>query len=458
MAGQICLMLKMNVVLLSGGSGKLLWPLSNDVRSKQFIRLFRRDMEAGLEKGADGDGGYESMMQRVFRQVRRVAPEARVTAVSAKSQVSAIRNQLGGDVGICVEPCRRDTFPAVVLATAYLHDVLRVSLDEAVVVCPVDPYTDGSYYAALKQVYDLAARGDCSLTLLGVEPTYPSSLYGYIVPETAEKVSRVRSFKEKPSEAVAEECIRSGALWNGGVFGCRLGYVLDKARELLDFTDYDDLFARYESLAKISFDYAVAEHELSCQVVRYRGKWLDIGTWNALTEVMSERVIGKAMLNDGCENVHVLNELDMPILCMGLKNAVVSASPAGILVADKRASSYIQPFVEKFAGEVMFAEKSWGEYRVIDIGEDSLTAKIVIHAGQRMNYHSHEHRDEVWTVVTGEGVVVVDGLEQEVRDGDVITMEAGCRHTVIAKTELKLIEVQLGKAISVHDKQKFSRE
>ena len=103
----------------------------------------------------------------------------------------------------------------------------------------------------------------------------------------------------------------------------------------------------------------------------------------------------------------------------------------------------------------MFAEKSWGSFRVLDVEEESLTIKVTLNPGHRMNYHSHVRRDEVWTVIAGRGRTIVDGMEQAVKAGDVITMQAGCRHTVIAETELKLIEVQLGREISVHDKQKY---
>lgn len=137
---------------------------------------------------------------------------------------------------------------------------------------------------------------------------------------------------------------------------------------------------------------------------------------------------------------------------------VVSASPEGILVSDKEQSSYIKPFVNMLDHRVMFAEKSWGSFKVIDIDKESMTIKVTLNAGHRMNYHSHQHRDEVWTVIAGKGKTIVDGMEQNVKAGDVITMSAGCRHTVIAETELKLIEVQLGKEIDVNDKQKFELE
>lgn len=437
----------MNIVLLSGGSDKRLWPLSNDIRSKQFIKIF---------KGADGD--YESMLQRVYRQIRTVDAVAPITVATSKTQVSAICNQLGDNVSISVEPCRRDTFPAIVLAICYLHDVLKISAEEAVVICPVDPYVENEYFAALQELSKLAEQEETGLVLLGITPTYPSEKYGYILPETDADVSKVNTFKEKPDEKAAAEYISNGALWNGGVFACKLKYVLQKAHELLDFTDYYDLYAKYETLEKISFDYAVVEQEKQIKVLRFAGAWKDLGTWNTLTEAMEEQAVGKAIMNEKCQNVHVMNELDVPVLCMGLKDMVVAASPDGILVAEKAQSSYIKPFVDAIDQQVMFAEKSWGSFRVLDIGENSLTIKVTLKAGNKMNYHSHERRDEVWTIISGNGRTIVDGMEEQVTAGDVITMQAGCRHTIIADSQLEVMEVQLGREISVHDKQKFELE
>ena len=437
----------MNIVLLSGGSGKRLWPLSNDIRSKQFIKIFKTP-----------EGNYESMVQRVYAQIRKVDPQAMVTIATSKTQVSAIHNQLGEHVGISIEPCRRDTFPAIALATAYLHDVQGISEEESVVVCPVDPYVNEDYFAALKELGRLAQSGEANLVLMGIEPTYPSEKYGYIIPTGKETVSAVSTFKEKPDAETAKAYIEKGALWNGGVFAYKLKYVLDKAHELLDFADYQDLFGKYDTLEKISFDYAVVEKEANIQVMRFAGEWKDLGTWNTLTEAMEEVSIGEAILNDRCENVHVINELDMPVLCMGLKDVVVSASPEGILVSDKEQSSYIKPYVDRIDQQVMFAEKSWGSFRVLDVEDGSMTIKVTLNAGHRMNYHSHERRDEVWTVISGKGRGIVDGMEQPVQAGDVVTMQAGCRHTLIADTELKVIEVQLGREISVHDKKKYELE
>lgn len=437
----------MNLILLSGGSGKRLWPLSNDIRSKQFIKIFKTE-----------DKNYESMVQRMYRQIKRVDANANVTIATSKTQVSAIHNQLGDNVGISVEPCRRDTFPAIALAAAYLKDVMKVRVDEPVVVCPVDPYVNDDYFKALKSLSEQADKGEANLVLMGIEPTYPSEKYGYIIPINKEYTADVQTFKEKPTTEVAKDYIAQGALWNGGVFAFKLEYMINKAHELFEFIDYSDMFSRYDTMPKISFDYAVVEKEEKIQVQRFAGEWKDLGTWNTLTEAMSESIIGKGVMNENCTGVHIVNEMDVPVLAMGLHDVVISASPEGILVSDKEQSSYIKPFVDKFEQQIMFAEKSWGSYRVMDVEERSMTIKVTLNAGHSMNYHSHKNRDEVWVVLDGTGRTIVDGMEQSVKAGDVITMSAGCRHTIMADTELKLIEVQLGEAISVSDKQKFELE
>ena len=433
----------MNIVLLSGGSGKRLWPLSNDIRSKQFIKIFHKE-----------DGSLESMIQRFYRKVKEIDVGANITIATSKSQVSTINNQLNEDVGISIEPCRRDTFPAIALACAYLKDIEKVDEDESVIVCPVDPYVEDDYFMSLQKLDELIRSSRSNLVLMGMEPTYPSEKYGYIIPMTKEDVSFVDVFKEKPSEEVAKEYISKGALWNGGVFGFKLGYILKRAHELIDFKDYNDLFNKYETLNKISFDYAIVEKEKDIEVMRFKGEWRDLGTWNTLTEAMDSNSIGQATFDDKCVNAHVINELNIPVLCMGLKDTVVALSPDGLLVSDKKESSYIKPYVDKLENRVMYAEKSWGSFRVLDIEKDSLTIKVTLNKGHKMNYHSHDFRDEIWTITKGEGRTIVDGMENKVKPGDVITMARGCKHTIIADSELELIEVQLGDNISVLDKHK----
>lgn len=431
----------MNIILLSGGSGKRLWPLSNDVRSKQFVKLFK-----------DESGNYESMVQRVYRQITAVDKNAKFTIATSKSQASAIKNQLEDKVSICVEPCRRDTFPAIALAAAYLHDKVGVSKEESVAVCPVDPYVDNSYYEAVERLEKLVENKTANLTLMGIEPTYPSDKYGYIIPEGPDEVSRVKEFKEKPDTETAKKYLAQKALWNAGVFAFRLGYLLEKAHSLIDFKDYQDLYDKYETLEKISFDYAVVEKEESIQVLRYNGEWKDVGTWNMMAEVMADKAKGFVLMDDTCDNTNVVNELEIPIICMGCKDMVVAASGDGILVSDKERSGYMKPYVEKLDTDAMFAEKSWGTYTVIDAHPGSMTVKIDMKAGEQMSYHSHELRKEVVTVLLGEGEIIKDGVKTKIHSGDNFDFDIGVKHSIKADTDMTIIEIQIGDEISTLDK------
>ena len=431
----------MQIILLSGGSGKRLWPLSNEIRSKQFIKIFSSDGK-----------NYESMLERVLRQIRKIHPKVSITVSTSRAQEKILRKYVDSAVEISAEPCRRNTFPAIALTAAYLSDVKNISPDEPIIICPVDPYVDDDFFASFKIMADLVKNSAANLILLGINPTYPSEKYGYIIPTSKENISDVVEFKEKPNLETAKKYIDCGGLWNGGVFGCKLSYLLDKSLELLKFDSYAELLKNYSALPNISFDYAVSEHEKDIKVVRYAGEWKDVGTWNTLTEVMAEKSIGKVQFDSVCENSHVINETDMPIISMGLKNIVVAASPDGILIADKVQSSYMKTLVENVHEPIRFAEKSWGVYKVIDVDEESLTIKIILNAGNKMNYHSHEHRDEVWTVTEGTGKVILDGEFKSVMVGDVIKIPAGVKHTIIADTNLKIIEVQIGKDISAEDK------
>ncbi len=226
----------------------------------------------------------------------------------------------------------------------------------------------------------------------------------------------------------------------------------------MDFKGYEDLYANYSNLTKISFDYAVVEKEQSIGVLRYDGEWKDLGTWNTLTEIMHTPFIGDVTMDDNCVDTHVVNEMDVPVLVMGAKNLVVAASPEGILVADKEASSHIKPYVENFTKQVMFAEKSWGSFQIIDVEDDSLTIKVTLNAGHGMNYHSHVHRSEIWNVVRGTGKVLLDGKEQLVKAGDIVELPVGCKHKIVADTRMTIIEVQMGEAINKADKIKWNEE
>ncbi len=432
----------MNIVLLSGGSGKRLWPLSNEVRSKQFLKLL-----------CDKEGKHESMVQRVYRQITDAGIHARIVVATSASQVEAIRGQLPKDVDIVVEPERRNTFPAIVLAASYLASRKKIDLEETVIVLPVDPYVDVAYFECFRKMDEEVQKGTADMVLMGITPSYPSEKYGYILQG---EQGVVTGFKEKPDEETAARLIQEGALWNAGVFAFRLNYLMEIADQYVQNRDFDDITKHYGDLKKDSFDYEVVEKTKSLVVVPYSGEWKDIGTWNTLTEEMEEESVGYAVTGEDCENTHVINELSIPVVALGTKNIVVAASPDGILVSDKHKSSYIKPYVENITGRPMYEERRWGEYKVYDYiqykdGTKSLTKHITVHAGMAQDYQLHHYKDEVITVVNGSGEFVIDGCLMKLSYGDTICIRRGQKHTMRAIEDLQMICVQIGEEISEED-------
>ena len=445
----------MQIILLSGGSGKRLWPLSNNARSKQFLPL--------LQSPA---GDSESMVQRVVRQIGESRLSGTITIATNSSQRDIIINQLGDEVDIVTEPERRDTFPAIALAAGYLSMAKKCSNDEVVVVMPCDPYTETKYFDVIADMVEAVENNAADLVLMGITPTCPSTKFGYVVPcsEDAEKsILRVKRFTEKPDVQRAEALLNEGALWNGGVFAFRLGYMVNVLEKYITASSFEELHSRYGELPKISFDYEVAEKAESVAVLPFNGKWKDLGTWNSLTEELSSKAIGNVALGEQTENTHVVNELGMPVFCNGVKDIVVASSPDGILVCGKEYSENIKNYVDNLSPRPMYEERRWGSYRVLDSttysdGCMSLTKVIQIKSGRYISYQIHNNREEVWTVVDGEGVVVLDGERRNVSRGDVVAINQGQKHAIKATTDLQIVEVQMGSSLVEEDIERFEWE
>ncbi|WP_106496262.1 sugar phosphate nucleotidyltransferase [Lentibacillus sp. Marseille-P4043] len=437
----------MKLVLLSGGSGKRLWPLSNDARSKQFLKVL-----------SDENGSKESMVQRVWGQLEKNNLADNSVIATSVAQVDMIKNQLGSNIPIVTEPERRDTFPAIALAAVYLYSIQACSLDEVVGMLPVDPYVEDRFFTRVKDLEETLIDSNADLALMGVTPTYPSAKYGYIVPEANSERSylTVKSFREKPDENTAEELIKNNALWNCGVFAFKLGYIIDLLIGKGLPIQYDELLNQYNQMTKNSFDYEVVEKAKHIVALPYDGYWKDLGTWNTLTEEMASNFIGKGVIGEGATNSHVVNELDIPITLLGIDNAVVAASPDGILVTNKDSSPKVKGYVGRFDGRPMYEERRWGWYRVLehtkyDEGNEVLTKRIGINAGKNLSYQMHYKRSEVWTIVKGEGVFVLNDHLSHVRAGDTIQVPLAAKHALRATTDMEIIEVQTGSELVEED-------
>ena len=439
----------MQLVLLSGGSGKRLWPLSNNARSKQFLPLLEKE-----------DGTMESMVQRVVRQVREAHLTDDITLATNASQLDIIINQLGDSVSVVTEPERRDTFPAIALASGYLKLKKGCPDDEVVVIMPCDPFTEAGYFETIGRMVRCVEADVAELVLMGITPTYPSEKYGYVVPVTdhlmAEGSMAVSKFTEKPNVERAKELLAMGALWNGGVFAFRLGYMMEIAQRYVKADSFEEMRSRYSEFPKISFDYEVAEKADSVAVLPYSGQWKDLGTWNTLTDELHHHIIGNAVMGPRCTNTHVINELQYPIYVDGMEDTVIAASPDGIIVCRKKYTEDIKKAVDHLTPRPMYEERRWGSYRVIDDttyadGRHSLTKRLTINAGKNISYQVHRHRSEAWTIVEGEGIFVLDGVERKVGPGETVVIPVNHYHALKALTTLTFIEVQTGNPLVEED-------
>jgi mannose-1-phosphate guanylyltransferase len=448
----------MRLILLSGGSGKRLWPLSNDVRSKQFLQLL-----------PSPNGETESMIQRIARQVRASNFYTRcksVTVAAGEIQLEQLRMQLGRDTDVVTEPARRDTFLAIALAAAFLKDVKGAEDDEKVICIPVDSFVDDEYFEMLEKIEEALGAGLADIVLMGAVPRHASEKYGYIIPKdgSAGACLLVDSFVEKPPAEEAARLIEKGALWNGGVFGFRLRYLLDiiVAEILPDIPEdkrgaslYDTLRANFTDLKRRSFDYEVVEKASSIAAVPYGGAWKDLGTWETFTEELAANAMGHVYLDDSAKGTHVMNELDLPVVVMGTSDLVVAANHEGILVAPKGETYRLKEAVDHLSGRPMQEERRWGKYVVLDYctedGKERLTKKLTLLPGKLISYQSHKHRIEIWTVIDGEGLLYLNGEKRPVGPGDVVRISEGDKHGIKAVTTLEIIEVQLGDSLTEDD-------
>ena len=454
----------MQIILLSGGSGSRLWPLSNDTRSKQFLKILP----------VEGTDERESMIQRVVRQIKDAHLDANITIATSISQRDSVTTQLGNQVNIVTEPNRRHTFPAICLACEYLANMSGCSDEETVVVMPCDPLTEAGYYDAIKNMADGISKDLYQLILMGIKPTYPSSKYGYILPgkstENEPNPVKVVSFKEKPSVAEAEKLIEDEAFWNAGVFAFKLGFIRSLSKEYIALPEnleeasgskkFEYYLQNFDKYPRISFDYEVVEKTADMGMVPFKGFWKDLGTWNTLTDELSVSQYGNVITDGTTQNTHIFNELNIPLLCIGTSDLIIAASPDGIIVSEKSKSENVKKFAATLKQRPMFEERRWGTYKVVDYVEfpdnfHALTKQLTLNPGACISYQKHSCRDEVWTFIDGEGEIVLDGERKPVRRGDVINIPKGQKHALRATTSLTFIEVQHGSNLIEEDIERF---
>lgn len=437
----------MHIVLLSGGSGKRLWPLSNENRSKQFLKLLTDDC-----------GNRESMVQRVVRQIKGSTLSNNLIIVTSANQREVLESQLGKEVEIITEPERRNTFPAIALASSYLKRVKALSDEEIVVVMPCDQYVDMQYFETIAKMVESAKKNEGEMILMGICPTKPSEKFGYILPKR-ENSRLVGAFIEKPNSDRAKRLIEDGAYWNGGVFAFKLGFAIKILEQYLKSSTHDEFIANFSELPKNSFDYEILERADSLVVEKFNGLWADLGTWDAFVKEIKKEQIGNVILNN-CENTVAINELNIPLVCNNIRDLIIAVSPDGLLVTDREKCDNVKDALINVINRPMYEEKRWGEYRVVDSttlpdGFSVVTKLMTLTAGCSTSFHRHHNRSESWTFISGEGELNLDGSIRKISRGDVVLIPQNKAHALRAISLLTFIEVQTGEIIAESDTERL---
>ncbi len=418
----------MKIILLSGGYGKRLWPLTSSKRAKQYLPML------------DSPGGAaESLLQRVWRQLGDAGLQTHTHISTCLEQMEIVQRQTGGQAGIVVEPEPRDTYPAVALAAAYLHSIAGVSLNETIVVMPVDAFVEADFYESLHELPVLLQQSGHEWLAF----TSASSRDQRAATGVNARTGRV--------DADGPDFAR-----NSSVYAFQLGTMITMITRQGLPAYYDELYKQYGRLAKVGLESELQHRMAAKGIVHYHGNWTSLRSWRAMAEKIRFARLGAGEGDKGGEQTTIMNELGIPITIVGLDQLLVAAGPNGILIAAKAAEAQLDAALKALIAPSCCEEYNWGSVRVIDRGAlssglQSVTNRIKITAGHNMNYEMHFHRSEVWTVLAGDGIAIVDERSFRIGAGDTIRIPERSRHSVLAITELELLEVQTGQTIREDD-------
>jgi len=293
-------------VLISGGKGKRLWPLSTDERPKQFVKIFNNTC----------------MLEITYNKLTKICDKEDVYIATGNEYVELTKETLPYFENIIIEKEAIGTFAAILNVAVYLKEIKNTSDNEIVSILPVDHDLDDSFYSALALAEKRIIDGNINLCLIGIKPNKPSTQYGYIISENG----IIKEFKEKPNMELAQEYISNGALWNSGVVVFKLKEILDIAGKYLTYKTYDDFVEKYNILPHISFDYEVLEKSNNVGLITYDKHFEDIGTW--------ENIANKISKPDEY-NTNIINTEDKKIINDGVKNIIIINTKDGIRIVPK---------------------------------------------------------------------------------------------------------------------------
>ena len=389
----------MKIVLLSGGKGKRLWPLSTDNVPKQFVPLFN---------------DASSMLKKTYDSIVENYGVNNIYIATGNGYKDEVLNEIKKFKNFILEPAYIGTFGAILNIAIYLKEIEKISNDEIISIVPIDHDVDKKFYKILVDAKKTIENEKSDICLIGIKPTFPSTQYGYIINSN----NRVLSFKEKPDIELAAKLIVDNALWNSGIVNFRLGKILQIAKQY-------DFLNKYTLLPHKSFDTEVLEKESNLLVISCDAHWNDLGTWDRLSSKIS---------TSDDYNTNVINFENKKVVNEGIENAIIVNTHNGIKLMKKNINNNVF--------------RQWGYYEVLNVFDNDpiyiKIKKLTIIDNRNISYQYHNHRSEEWFVLKGIGEVIIDGKCSKIKSGDIIKVNKKVKHSIRAFKTLEIVEVQYG--------------
>lgn len=448
----------MKIIILAGGGGTRLFPLSRDCYPKQFLHVIDN----------------KSLLAQTIERFLGLVEAKDIIIVTNERYIFHVQAELktinAQEAHIITEPMGKNTAPAIALAQSYCQDILQCNDDEILFVSPSDHLIKpiDAFQDLIKKAQDVAKD---NIVTLGIKPTKPEIGYGYIEAEKNNNLAKkVISFKEKPDLATAKEYITSGNYyWNGGMFMFSIATMQAELTKympaIIDITQsgYQYAVDNFINMPDISIDYAVAEKSQKMMMIPMENiYWNDIGSFDAIAEVLSDKdknVLKGDILAENCTDTMIIGDNRL-IAGIDLENLMIIDTPDALLVAKKGESQKVKNIVNRLkqskrkeAKENVTMYRSWGKYTLLTESEGYRVRKIEMNPGASLTMQMHYHRSEHWTVISGTGKTIINDRESIFTENQSTYIPMGVKHKLSnpGKIPLIIIEVQSGKYINDDD-------